>query len=89
MTMAEYTGGSTGSSLAFVCAVKGYRFHGVSSDAFAKEKLETMKAFGAQLTIIPSQGGKVTLDLVPRMMQRARIVVHRMRILLRIFLTGC
>ena len=76
MIVVEYTGGSTGSSLAFVCAVKGYRFHVVSSDAFAKEKLETMKAFGAQLTIIPSEGGMVTPDLVPRMMQRAREIAE-------------
>ncbi len=72
MSVVEYTGGSTGSSLAFVCAVKGYRFRVVSSDAFAKEKLQTMKAFGAELTIIPSQGGMVTPDLTPRMIQRAR-----------------
>jgi cysteine synthase len=72
MTVVEYTGGSTGSSLAFVCAVKGYRFHVVSSDAFAQEKLQTMKVFGAELTVIPSQDGKVNPDLVPRMMQRAR-----------------
>jgi cysteine synthase len=76
MTVVEYTGGSTGSSLAFVCAVKGYRFHVVSSDAFAKEKLQTMKAFGAQLTIVPSQGGMVTPDLVPQMMQRAREIAE-------------
>jgi cysteine synthase len=71
MTVVEYTGGSTGSSLAFVCAVKGYRFRVVSSDAFAQEKLRTMEVFGADLTVIPSQNGKVTPDLVPRMMQRA------------------
>jgi cysteine synthase len=72
MTVVEYTGGSTGSSLAFVCTVKGYRFRVVSSDAFAEEKLRTMKVFGAELHIVPSEGGKVTPDLVPRMMQRAR-----------------
>jgi len=72
MTVLEYTGGSTGSSLAFVCTVKGYRFHVVSSDAFAKEKLQTMKAFGAELTIVPSEGGMVTPDLIPRMIQRAQ-----------------
>ena len=76
MTVVEYTGGSTGCSLAFVCALKGYRFHVVSSDAFAKEKLQTMKAFGAQLTIVPSQGGKVTPDLIPKMMQRAREIAE-------------
>jgi len=74
MTVVEYTGGSTGSSLAFVCAVKGYRFKVVSSDAFAKEKLETMKAFGAELTIVPSNGGMVTPDLTPRMMERAKAI---------------
>src|SRR5678810_161377 len=43
----DYTGGSTGSSLAMVCATKGYRAYFVSSNAFAEEKLQTMKAFGA------------------------------------------
>ena len=72
MTVVEYTGGSTGSSLAFVCAVKGYRFRVVSSDAFSREKLQTMKAFGAELFIVPSEDGKTTPDLVPRMMEKAR-----------------
>lgn len=76
MTVVEYSGGSTGSSLAFVCAVKGYRFRVVSSDAFAKEKLQTMSVFGAELTIVPSQGGQVTPDLIPRMMQRARAIAE-------------
>ena len=71
MTVVEYTGGSTGSSLAFVCAVKGYRFRVVSSDAFAREKLQTMRAFGADLEIIPSDGGKITKDLIERMIARA------------------
>src|SRR5687767_13687528 len=52
MTVVEYTGGSTGSSLAFVCAVKGYALKIVSSDAFAQEKLRTMTAFGAELVIV-------------------------------------
>jgi cysteine synthase A len=71
MTVVEYTGGSTGSSLAFVCAVKGYRFEVVSSDVFAAEKLRTMTAFGADLVIEPGVGGVITPDLVPRMMARA------------------
>jgi cysteine synthase A len=73
MTVVEYTGGSTGSSLAFVCAAKGYEFKVVSSDAFAVEKLKTMRAFGADLTIVASDGGKVTPDLVPRMIEQASI----------------
>jgi cysteine synthase len=70
-TVVEYTGGSTGSSLAFVCAVKGYRLKIVTSDAFSEEKLNTMKAFGAELTIVPSESGKITPELLPKMMKIA------------------
>ena len=76
MTVVEYTGGSTGSSLAFVCAVKGYTFKVVSSDAFSKEKLDTMRAFGAELELIPSQDGKITSDLIPRMIERAKNIAQ-------------
>lgn len=68
-TVIEYTGGSTGSSLAFVCAVKGYKLQIVTSDAFSKEKLDTMRAFGAELTIVPSENGRITPDLIPKMMK--------------------
>ena len=71
MTVVEYTGGSTGSSLAFMCAVKGYRLVIVTSDAFAPEKLRTIAAFGAELVIVPSEGGVITPDLIPRMRDRA------------------
>ncbi len=71
-TVVEYTGGSTGSSLAFVCAVKGYRFKVVSSDAFDKEKLDTMKAFGAELFIVPSEGGNISPDLIRKMIEKAK-----------------
>ncbi|HTK28937.1 MAG TPA: cysteine synthase family protein [Vicinamibacterales bacterium] len=71
MRVVEFTGGSTGSSLAMVCAAKGYRLLLVSSDAFSREKLLTMKALGAELEIVPSDGGRVTPDLFVRM--RARI----------------
>jgi cysteine synthase A len=67
----EYTGGSTGSSLAFVCAVKGYPLRIVSSDAFAAEKLCTMRAFGAEIELIPSPQG-ITPELIPAMVRRAR-----------------
>jgi cysteine synthase len=66
----EYTGGSTGSSLAFVCAVKGYPLRIVSSDAFAVEKLRTMQAFGAKVELIPSPQG-ITPELIPAMVRRA------------------
>ena len=68
----EYTGGSTGSSLAMVCANKGYHAHFVSSDAFASEKLQTMRAFGAELEIIPSGDGKIAAKLINSLIERAR-----------------
>jgi len=69
MRVVEYTGGSTGSSLAMVCAVKGYRFEPISSDAFAIEKIRTMQAFGAGVTLLPSEGGKITPALFDRFKQ--------------------
>ncbi len=71
MTVVEATAGSTGSSLAFVCAIKGYCFNVVCSDAFAVEKLRTIQAFGANLDIVRSPSGKVTADLIPSMMRTA------------------
>jgi cysteine synthase A len=68
----EYTGGSTGSSLAMICAKKGYHAHFVSSDAFAEEKLLTMKAFGAELDIVPSENGLITAKLINSLIERAK-----------------
>jgi cysteine synthase A len=75
MRVIEFTGGSTGSSLAMVCALKGYPFVPLSSDAFAQEKILTMRAFGADVQIVPSDGGKVTPALFDRF--RARIAVMK------------
>src|SRR6185295_16037124 len=66
MRVVEFTGGSTGSSLAMVCAAKGYEFVVLSSDAFAREKLLTMEALGADLRMVPSDDGKVTPALFER-----------------------
>jgi len=71
MTVVEYSGGSTGSSLAFVCAVKGYHFHAISADPFGKEKLDTMRALGADLEVMESPGGEITADVVGGMIARA------------------
>lgn len=70
MTVVEVTGGSTGSSLALVCALKGYRAHFVSSDAFALEKLNTIRAFGAELEIVPSSDGRITPSVRAAMQAR-------------------
>ena len=71
-TVVEYTGGSTGASLALVCAAKGYRLRIVTSDAFSPEKLRQMAALGAELTLVPSEGGKTTRKLILDMVETAR-----------------
>jgi cysteine synthase A len=71
-TVVEYTGGSTGASLALVCAAKGYGCKIVTSDAFSEEKTRTAQAFGAEVTLVPSEGGKITAELIRKMMETAR-----------------
>src|SRR5918993_5685090 len=66
----DYTGGSTGSSLAMVCAARGYQAHFVSSDAFSEEKLQTMRAFGATLEIFPAVDRRITAALIDAMVAR-------------------
>jgi cysteine synthase len=68
----EYTGGSTGISLALICVAKGYRIHIFTSDAFSPDKLIQMEAFGAELTIIPSEGGQTTKKLILDMIDAAK-----------------
>ncbi len=70
-TVVEYTGGSTGTSLALICAAKGYRIHIVTSDAFSQEKRDQMAAYGAELTLIPSEGGQTTKKLILDMIDTA------------------
>ncbi len=76
-TVVEYTGGTTGVSLAFVCAVKGYRMEIVFSDAFSGEKGLMMRALGAHLTVIPSEGRGITEGLIRRMIETARGIASR------------
>jgi cysteine synthase A len=70
-TIVEYTGGSTGASLALVCAAKGYRIRIVSSDAFSEEKLTQMASYGAELTLVPSDNGAITKQLIQAMIATA------------------
>jgi len=76
-TVVEYTGGSTGASLALVCAAKGYRLQIVSSDAFSHKKLDQMAAMGAELMLVPSEGGLTTRKLILNMIETARELSHR------------
>ena len=71
-TVVEYTAGTTGISLALVCAAKGYRFHAVFSDAFSNEKRVTMQAFGAQVTDVLSDNKKITEKLIKEMIETSR-----------------
>ena len=75
-SVVEYTGGSTGVSLSLVCAVKGYRLRVVTSDAFAREKLDHMQLLGAELQIVPSDSGRMTEKLTRDMIEAARLIVE-------------
>jgi cysteine synthase A len=70
-TVIEYTGGSTGTSLALVCAALGYPITLVTSDAFSREKRDHMRALGARVVELPSEGGRTTRELIRRMMAKA------------------
>ncbi|HEV8200650.1 MAG TPA: cysteine synthase family protein [Candidatus Polarisedimenticolia bacterium] len=72
----EYTGGSTGASLALVCAARGHRIRIVTSDAFSREKRDQMAALGAELILVPSEGGKTTKRLMEAMIETARTLSH-------------
>jgi cysteine synthase A len=76
-TVVEYTGGSTGVSLALVCAAKGYRLEIVCSDAFSEEKMLTMRALGANVTIVPSDQKRINEALIKRMIETAREISAR------------
>jgi cysteine synthase A len=71
-TVVEYTGGSTGTSLALVCAARGYRIRIVTSEAFSQEKRDHMAALGAELTLVSSEGGLTTRKLILDMIEVAR-----------------
>lgn len=73
-TVVEYTGGTTGVSLAFVCAAKGYKIKIVFSDAFSEEKAKMMKAFGAEVSIVPSHGSGITEGLIKEMIEQTRVM---------------
>ncbi len=70
-TIIEYTGGSTGTSLAFVCAAMGYQLSIVTSDAFSREKRDHMRALGANVLELPSEGGRTTKKLIQQMISKA------------------
>ena len=72
MTVVEYSGGSTGAGLAFVCTLKGYQFKLITADVFGKEKIGLMRSLGADVEIIKSENGKITKELINKMINRAK-----------------
>ena len=76
-TVVEYTSGTTGVSLAFACASKGYQFHAVFSDAFSDEKRFTMQAFGAHVTDVRSYNKKITEKLIKEMIETSRTISQK------------
>jgi len=76
-SVVEYTGGSTGVSLALVCAVKGYPLHIVTSDAFSQEKLDHMRILGGKLQIVRSESGGMTEKLTRDMVEAARLITEQ------------
>ena len=78
-TVVEYTGGTTGVSLAFVCAAKGYKLRIVFSDAFSEEKALMMRALGAEITIVPSHNKGITERLIKEMMERSRTTLKTVK----------
>jgi cysteine synthase len=78
-TVVEYTGGSTGPALALVCRAKGYRPLIVIADCFTEERMQLMRALGAELEVIPSVEGapKVTPEDIRNMVARAAELADR------------
>jgi cysteine synthase A len=73
----EYTGGSTGVSLAMICTARGYPLSIVTSDAFSVEKRKHMAALGAELTLVPSVGGGMDAALTRTMIAAAGQIAER------------
>jgi len=76
-TVVEYTSGTTGISLALICAAKGYGFHAVFSDAFSDEKRLSMRAFGAEITDVRSDNKMITEKLIKEMIETSRVISQR------------
>jgi cysteine synthase len=70
-TVVEYTAGTTGISLALVCAALGFKAHFVFSDAFSEDKRHTMRAYGATVTDVPSEQGRITEQLIKALISTA------------------
>jgi cysteine synthase B len=67
-TLIEATSGNTGIALAMAAAVKGYRMVLIMPEDLSVERVQTMKAFGAELILTPKSGGmEYARDLAEQM----------------------
>src|SRR5947209_8445982 len=73
----EFTGGSTGASLALVCSALGHPLTIVTSDAVAREKIDMTRALGAEVEVLATPEGKVHPGLVPQMRARVEEIVRQ------------
>ena len=76
-TVVEYTAGTTGISLALVCAARGFKAHFVFSDAFSEDKRRVMRAYGADVTDVPSVGKRISKELIEALIAKAAELSER------------
>jgi cysteine synthase B len=69
-TLIEATSGNTGIALAMAAAIKGYRMVLIMPEDLSIERVQTMKAFGAELILTPKSGGMEYARDLAEQMQR-------------------
>jgi cysteine synthase B len=75
-TLIEATSGNTGIALAMAAAIKGYRMVLIMPEDLSIERVQTMKAFGAELILTPKSGGmEYARDLAEQMQRDGKGVV--------------
>ncbi|MDA0235257.1 MAG: pyridoxal-phosphate dependent enzyme, partial [Proteobacteria bacterium] len=75
-TLIEATSGNTGIALAMAAAIRGYRMILVMPENQSVERRQTMRAFGAELVLVPSSGGmEMARDIAEKMRDEGRGII--------------